>query len=75
MQEATVLDTSGLLCPEPIMLLHQKVEELSSGDQIHLIATDPASQRDVEKFCRFLPHQLERSAIEGEVFHFWIQVA
>ncbi len=53
-----VLDASGLYCPEPIMLLHNKVREVKPGTLIKVVATDPSTQRDVPKFCRFLGHEL-----------------
>ena len=52
------IDAIGLICPEPIMLLHKAIHESSSGEIIELIATDPATTKDVEKFCEFLCHQL-----------------
>lgn len=52
------LDTSGLLCPEPVMMLHKAVKEVAIGDLIEVIATDPSTQRDIPKFCMFLGHEL-----------------
>ena len=52
------IDATGLICPEPIMLLHKAIHESKSGDIIELIATDPVAKKDVEKFCEFLHHQL-----------------
>jgi tRNA 2-thiouridine synthesizing protein A len=53
-----VLDTSGLLCPEPVMLLHQAVRGITNGAIIKVIATDPSTTRDIPKFCHFLGHEL-----------------
>lgn len=52
------LDTKGLMCPEPIMLLHKAIRELDSGEILLMEATDPSSERDVKKFCQFLSHEL-----------------
>jgi len=52
------LDTLGLYCPEPIMMLHSKVSEMAVGEQVQVIASDPATQRDIPKFCQFLGHEL-----------------
>lgn len=52
------LDTTGLYCPEPIMLMHNKVREMTSGEILKVVATDPATTRDVPKFCSFLGHEL-----------------
>jgi len=54
----SMLDTSGLICPEPVMMLHKSVRELSVGEVIEVIATDPATTRDIPKFCQFLGHEL-----------------
>jgi len=53
-----VLDTTGLLCPEPVMMLHKAVREVAIGGIIKVIATDPSTTRDVPKFCHFLGHEL-----------------
>jgi tRNA 2-thiouridine synthesizing protein A len=53
-----ILDASGLLCPEPVMMLHNKIRELNVGDVLQVLATDPSTQRDIPKFCTFLGHEL-----------------
>ena len=52
------LDTTGLYCPEPIMLMHNKVRDMASGEILKVVASDPATTRDVPKFCSFLGHEL-----------------
>lgn len=52
------LDASNLYCPEPIMLLHEKMDALEAGNSLRLICTDPTAQRDVKRFCQFLGHRL-----------------
>ncbi|HSH47680.1 MAG TPA: sulfurtransferase TusA [Halomonas sp.] len=60
------LDTTGLYCPEPIMMMHNKVRDMQSGDVLEVVATDPATARDVPKFCGFLGHELiHQSEAEG----------
>lgn len=60
------LDTTGLYCPEPIMMMHNKVRDMQSGDVLEVVATDPATTRDVPKFCGFLGHELiHQSEAEG----------
>lgn len=61
-----VLDTTGLYCPEPIMLMHNKVRDMASGQVLKVIATDPATTRDVPKFCQFLGHELVEQDISSE---------
>ena len=74
------LDTRGLRCPEPIMLLHRAIRKLAPGEQLELWATDPSTRWDIPKFCTHLGHQLiEQSTIEhsveedGEEYYYLIQ--
>ncbi len=53
-----VLDTQGLYCPEPVMMLHSKIKDVEVGQTLLVEATDPSTQRDVPKFCMFLGHEL-----------------
>ena len=45
------IDAVGLLCPEPIMMLHKAIQEISYGDKVELYATDPSTERDIDRFC------------------------
>jgi len=67
------LDASGLLCPEPVMMLHRAVREVGAGAVIEMIATDPSTTRDVPKFCQFLGHELISEAHEGGIYRYWIR--
>lgn len=68
-----ILDTTGLMCPEPVMLLHKAIREAGFGDCIKVIATDPSTQRDIPKFCEFLGHQLLSESVEGASFLYFIR--
>lgn len=52
------LDARGLFCPEPVMMLHNKVRDMQTGELLEVLATDPSTTRDIPKFCRFLGHEL-----------------
>ena len=69
------IDAIGLICPEPIMLLHKAIYEAKTGDVVELIATDPASVRDVKKFCEFLNHELISSKKDEDKLIFKIKKA
>lgn len=67
------LDARGLLCPEPVMLLHNAVRDLETGECLEVLATDPSTQRDIPRFCSFLGHQLlAEQEVAGE-FHYLIR--
>ena len=67
------IDAIGLICPEPIMLLHKAIHESDSGQIIELIATDPAAKKDVEKFCEILDHKIVSFKKEKDQFIFQIK--
>lgn len=67
------LDTSGLMCPEPVMMLHGKVGELAKGDVLKVIATDPSTTRDIPKFCQFLGFPLLAQEQQGDVYLYFIE--
>jgi tRNA 2-thiouridine synthesizing protein A len=52
------LDARGLYCPEPVMLLHNKIRDAAAGELLEVLATDPSTTRDIPKFCIFLGHEL-----------------
>ncbi|MGI9285008.1 MAG: sulfurtransferase TusA [Pseudomonadales bacterium] len=67
------LDATGLFCPEPVMLLHNKIRDIASGELLELLATDPSTQRDVPKFCNFLGHELVAAQVEEKQFLYYIR--
>lgn len=80
-----MLDTQGLICPEPIMLLHKTMRKAQAGEIIHIIANDPATTRDIPNFCQHLGHTLLAESTDtnpnnlaepdpyANVYHFWIE--
>jgi tRNA 2-thiouridine synthesizing protein A len=67
------LDASGLNCPEPVMMLHNKVRDLAAGGLLKVIATDPSTRRDIPKFCMFLGHELVEQVDEGDIYLYLIR--
>ena len=53
-----ILDATGLLCPEPVMLLHNRIRDIAVGETLQVLATDPSTERDIPRFCLFLGHEL-----------------
>lgn len=63
------IDASGLLCPEPLVLCKQALDELDPGAYVHVIATDPHAEIDFEVFARRTRHRLVRSAWLDKRYH------
>ena len=50
------LDTTGLLCPLPVLKLRKFLKGLAPGDLVRLRADDPAAIVDVPHFCAETSH-------------------
>lgn len=68
-----VLDTQGLYCPEPVMLLHSKIKDIEIGSVLLVEASDPSTQRDIPKFCTFLGHELISQSVSNDLYHYFIR--
>ena len=67
------IDAIGLVCPEPLMIVRNKVRSMAPGETVSVVATDPSTVRDFTNFCRFMGHELARSTREGELYRFLIR--
>ncbi len=65
------LDTRGLNCPLPILKAKKALSELTSGQVLKVVATDPGSVRDFQAFARQTGNELVEQSTEGNEFiHF-----
>ncbi len=69
------MDVKGLICPEPVMMLHNKIRDIGSGEVLEVVATDPSTQRDIPRFCEFLGHELLKSETQDDTFVYHIRKA
>lgn len=67
------IDAAGLECPEPLMILRNKVRGMAVGETVCVVATDPSTVRDFTNFCRFMGHELAESAKQGDRYRFIIR--
>ncbi|WP_425093271.1 sulfurtransferase TusA family protein [Tropicimonas sp. S265A] len=52
------LDARGLLCPLPVLKARKRLKSLAQGEELHLLADDPAAIVDVPHFCAESGHEL-----------------
>ncbi len=45
------IDAKGQRCPRPIIELAKARRSLSAGDEIHIVADDPAFENDLKAWC------------------------
>jgi tRNA 2-thiouridine synthesizing protein A len=68
-----ILDATGLYCPEPVMLLHNKIRDISAGETLQVLASDPSTERDIPKFCAFLGHELLQQTVQDSIYRYLIR--
>ena len=64
------LDASGLNCPLPILRARKALSDMTAGQTLLIIATDPGSVKDFEAFSRQTGNQLLSSGEDGGKFRF-----
>ena len=71
MDVAKELDTRGLNCPLPILKAKKALADMTSGDVLKIVATDPGSVRDFQAFARQTGNELlEQTSSADEFVHF-----
>jgi len=52
------LDATGLLCPLPVLKARKRLQALTSGQVLRVLADDPAAVIDMPHFCAEQGHEL-----------------
>jgi TusA-related sulfurtransferase len=70
MQADKEIDTKGLNCPLPILRAKKALAEMSTGQLLKVVATDPGSMRDFVAFAKQTGNELvEQEAVGDEFIH------
>jgi tRNA 2-thiouridine synthesizing protein A len=67
------LDTRGLNCPLPILRTKKALSDMSSGQVLRVVATDPGAVRDFEAFARQTGNTLLESSDANKEFTFLLR--
>ena len=67
------LDASGLSCPLPILKTKKALTDMTSGQVLKVIATDPGSIKDMQAFASQTGNPLLASAEEGKSYVFFLK--
>ena len=62
------LDTRGLNCPQPILKAKKALNDMLSGQLLHVVATDGGSVRDFQAFARQTGNELVEQQTAGAEF-------
>jgi tRNA 2-thiouridine synthesizing protein A len=67
------LDARGLNCPLPILKSKKSLNDMTSGQVLKVVSTDPGSVKDMQAFCKQTGNPLLSSAEENKAFVFFVQ--
>lgn len=67
------LDARGLNCPLPILRAKKALAEMSSGQVLRILTTDPGSVKDFQAFAKQTGHALLSSETVNNEFIFLLK--
>ena len=67
------LDTRGLNCPLPILRAKKALAEMTAGQVLRIVATDPGSVKDFQAFSKQTGNDLLSHAEAGTEFTFFMK--
>lgn len=67
------LDARGLNCPLPILRTKKALTDMTSGQVLRIIATDPGSVRDFQSFAKQTGNELVSHAEANREFTFLLK--
>ena len=60
------VETRGLSCPLPILRAKKALAELTAGQVLKVVSTDPGSMRDFQAFCKQTGNDLLGQEVVGK---------
>ena len=67
------LDVRGMNCPLPILRTKKMLNDMTTGEVLKVMATDPGSVKDFQAFCKQTGNTLLSSETADQVFTFLMQ--
>ena len=67
------LDARGLSCPLPILKTKKSLNELTSGQVLKVVATDPGSVKDMQAFATQTGNPLLSTTEENKTYIFYLK--
>ena len=67
------LDARGLNCPLPILRAKKALADMTSGQVLRILATDPGSVKDFQAFARQTGNELLSENSKGDEFEFLLR--
>lgn len=67
------LDARGMNCPLPILRTRKMLNEMTSGQVLRIVATDPGSVKDMEAFAKQTGNPLMSHDQQGAEYVFYMR--
>lgn len=67
------LDCLGLYCPEPVFRTRLAIDELEIGENLEVVADDPAAESDINSLVKHLGQEIVSSTKEGNTIRILIK--
>ena len=67
------LDFRGLRCPLPVLRAKQALDDMNSGETLRIVATDPASMKNIQAFIGITGNELVEVQEEDGKFYYLIK--
>jgi tRNA 2-thiouridine synthesizing protein A len=67
------LDARGLNCPLPILKTKKALADMTSGQVLRVVATDPGSVRDFQAFSRQTGNELLEQFVQDKDYIFFMK--
>ncbi|MDH4121574.1 MAG: sulfurtransferase TusA family protein [Deltaproteobacteria bacterium] len=72
-QENSTLDCRGMNCPLPILKTKKAMDQLTTGQILKMIATDPGSVNDVQAWVKATGNSLVESEQASGTYTFYLR--
>jgi tRNA 2-thiouridine synthesizing protein A len=73
MQANKELDARGLNCPLPILRAKKALNEITTGQILKVLATDPGAMKDFQAFAKQTGNELLESTESGGEYSFLLK--
>lgn len=70
---SNVVDATGYNCPIPVLKARKALKGLTAGEEVTVLASDPASAIDIPHFCNTTGNELLEQSESDGVFTYRIR--
>lgn len=70
---SNMVDATGYNCPIPVLKARKAIKSLKDGEELIVLASDPASAIDIPHFCNTTGHDLLAQEENDGVFRYRIR--